>query len=210
VAASPNSPADGVDVNDAWRRFKDRLYAFALRQVRAAAEAEDVVQDVLVRFLQHRDGIDSDRLAAWLFTTARNAVIDRRRRSQRAPAACDPDDAADVLAAASNTDAGQELTACVQPLLAMLSADDRAILEQVELLGKSQAETAIALSAPPSTIKSRVQRARQRLRKHFERCCEIELDRRGSPLEFTSRGRPDYPRCEGCDEQSRDARKKEG
>jgi RNA polymerase sigma-70 factor (ECF subfamily) len=185
-----------VDVGDAWSRFKDRLHAFALRRVGSAAEADDVVQDVLVRLLQHRDGIETDRLAAWLFTTARNAVIDRRRKSDRDPAAAESAVVADVAAAASN-EAGRELSACVQPLLAMLSADDRTVLEQVELAGQSQAELAGALNVPASTLKSRVQRARRRLRERFERCCEIELDGRGAPHQLTSRGSPEYPRCDG-------------
>jgi RNA polymerase sigma-70 factor (ECF subfamily) len=81
----------------------------------------------------------------------------------------------------------------------MLSPDDRAVLEQVELAGTSQAQMATEADVPASTIKSRVQRARLRLREHFERCCAIELDARGNPREFTSRGSPDYPRCAACD-----------
>jgi RNA polymerase sigma-70 factor (ECF subfamily) len=160
-----------------------------------------VVQDVLVRLLEHRDRIESDRLAAWLFTTARNTVIDRRRRSQRDSTVAESAAATDVAAEASS-DMAQECVACVLPLLAMLSAEDRAALEQVELVGQSQAELAASLDIPVSTMKSRVQRARQRLREHFERCCKIELDGRGVPHEFTSRGNTQYPCCDGCDPHS--------
>jgi len=186
-----------VDVSVAWSRFKDRLHAFALRRVRSAADADDVVHDVLVRLLQHKDGIESERLAAWLFTTARNAVIDRQRRTASSPVIADAAAVADVPAD-STDDTRAELTACVQPLLAMLSEEDRTVLERVDLAGQSQAEMAQALNLPVSTVKSRVQRARQRLREHFERCCAIDLNGCGSPHEFTSRGETDYPRCDGC------------
>jgi RNA polymerase sigma-70 factor (ECF subfamily) len=197
VAANPDSSARGVDVDGAWSRFKDRLHAFALRRVRSATEADDVVQDVLIRLLEHRDRIDSDRLAAWLFTTARNAMVDRQRKANRdgATATClDADDIADD--ASSNT--SRELSACVQPLLAMLPEADRSLLERVELAGDSQTELAAALDIPVSTVKSRVQRARQRLRDHFERCCSIALDGRRAPYEYTSHNDPKYPRCDGC------------
>lgn len=197
MAASPNNPPVGVDVSDAWRRFKDRLRAFALRRVGSAADADDIVQEVLVRLLEHRERIESDRLAPWIFTTARNAVIDRRRRTRRDLPRSSEEGA--TLAATDEQDRGlEELTTCVGPLLAMLSADDRAVLERVELGGESQAELAQEAGAPASTIKSRVQRARQRLREHFERCCAIELDARGNPSEFTHRGDPEYPACGGC------------
>lgn len=206
MAASLNNSSVGVDVSDAWRRFKDRLHAFALRRVRSASEADDVVQDALVRLLQHRDQIESDRLAAWLFTTARNAIVDRHRKSGRNPEAAGECPAMPTVAAEIPNEESHELTACVQPLLAMLSADDRAVLEQVELGEQSQVELAATLDVPASTVKSRVQRARQRLREHFERCCDIELDGRGAPLEFSSRGSPEYPRCDGCATRATDQR----
>lgn len=198
MAASANNPAAGVDVADAWSRFKDRLHAFVLRRVGKATDADDVVQDVLLRLLQHGERIESDRIAPWLFTTARNALTDRHRKQNRDPTVSDSENA-DGVASESPSDERQELTACVQPLLAMLSPDDRAVLEQVELAGTSQAQMATEADVPASTIKSRVQRARLRLREHFERCCAIELDARGNPREFTSRGSPDYPRCAACD-----------
>lgn len=185
-------------MHDAWSRFKDRLHAFALRRVRSASDADDIVQDVLVRLLQHRDRIESDRLAAWLFATARNAIIDGRRKSGRDSAGAVPCPATVAGAGDDPGPASHELAACVQPLLAMLSAADRDVLERVELREQSQAELAATLDVPTSTVKSRVQRARRRLREHFERCCEIELDGRGGPHEFTSRGGPEYPRCDGC------------
>lgn len=197
MAANPDSSARGVDVDGAWNQFKDRLHGFALRRVRSATEADDVVQDVLTRLLEHRDRIDSGRLAAWLFTTARNAIVDRQRKANRdgATASClDTDDAADD----ASGHASQELSACIPPLLAMLPEADRNVLERVELTGDSQTRLATALDVPVSTVKSRVQRARQRLREHFERCCSIELDSRGVPYEYTSHNDPKYPRCEGC------------
>lgn len=198
MAANLNSSSIGVDVSDAWHRFKDRLHAFALRRVRSANDADDIVQDVLVPLLRHRDGIESERLAGWLFSTTRNVIIDRQRRTRREPDATSEYPATAAGAAETPNEAVSELTACVQPLLAMLSADDRAVLERVELAEQTQAELAATLDLPASTVKSRVQRARQRLREHFERCCEIELDGRGVPHEFTSRGSPEYPHCDGC------------
>lgn len=118
-------------------------------------------------------------------------------------------DAADatVIAEESSSDERQ-VSACVRPLLAMLPAEDRAVLEQVEVAGKSQTELAAESNVPVSTIKSRVQRARGRLREHFERCCEIELDSLGNPREFSSRGSEKYASCSRCDESTSEGRMK--
>jgi len=152
-----------VDVEGAWSRFTGRLHAFALRRVRSATEADDVVHDVLVRLLEHRDRIDSDRLAAWIFATARNSIVDRLRKAGRdgATASCV---GTDDVAASDPSDPSNALSACVRPLIAMLADADRTTLEQVELAGVSQVKLASALDLPAPTVKSRVQRARQRLR----------------------------------------------
>lgn len=197
MAASPDEQVIGVDVSDAWSRFKDRLHAFALRRVGSAAEAEDVVQDALMRLLQHQDRIETDRLAPWLFRTARNAVIDRQRQAGRDSVVVE--EATAQPAAAAPEEPGAGLAACVRPLLAMLSAEDRSILEEVELASRSPTDLARSMGVPPSTVKSRVRRARQRLREQFDRCCTIELDGRGGPHDFTPRGDPQYPDCNGCD-----------
>lgn len=186
----------GVDVSDAWNRFKDRLHAFALRRLGSSAEADDLVQDVLVRLLEHQNGIEPDRLAAWLFTAARNALIDRSRRSGRNAFTVGEADLHSVAEAPEED--MPELTACMQPLLAMLSTEDRLVLEEVELAGRSQTELARELDVPRSTVKSRVQRARRRLRERVEHCCTIERDGRGMPHDYAPRGNPAYTGCEGC------------
>lgn len=97
------------------------------------------------------------------------------------------DDAVDAL----------DLARCLRPLLDALDEDDRSILEQVDAAGRSQADLARELGVSLSTVKSRVQRARQRLRASIERCCELELDARGTPIDARRRERP---ACgPGCD-----------
>lgn len=62
------------------------------------------------------------------------------------------------------------------------------MLEQVELQGLTQADLARRLGLASSTVKSRAQRARRRLRETLEACCEIQLDGRGRPFHYEHRG----------------------
>lgn len=66
-------------------------------------------------------------------------------------------------------------------LIGELSEQDQHALRTVDLNGTPQKDYAQELGINYATAKSRVQRARKRLRLALERCCKIELDRRGAP-----------------------------
>jgi RNA polymerase sigma-70 factor (ECF subfamily) len=69
------------DVEEAhWRELRARLHGFVRRRVGSPEDAEDVVQDVFVRMQRNIDALSSaDRLDAWAFRIARNAIADHYR-----------------------------------------------------------------------------------------------------------------------------------
>ena len=89
-----------------------------------------------------------------------------------------------------------DLRGALEVLMARLSEQDQEALRAVDLDGFSQKEYADSLGLNYATAKSRVQRARKRLRREFERCCTVVLDRRGTPLACTPRHQSVC--CEAC------------
>jgi RNA polymerase sigma-70 factor, ECF subfamily len=70
-----------VDVADLVGAYSTLLFRVAHAVLRSRAEAEDVVQDVFVRVLEHRKSLEAVReMRAWLIRIAWNLAIDRRRR----------------------------------------------------------------------------------------------------------------------------------
>ncbi len=67
-------------------REKDRLLSFIRNRVSSVEEAEDILQDVFYQFVAGYDTIESlDRVTSWLFSVARNKIIDRYRRDSSRP-----------------------------------------------------------------------------------------------------------------------------
>ena len=67
-------------------REKDRLLSFIRNRVSTVEEAEDILQDVFYQFVAGFDTIESlDRVTSWLFSVARNKIIDRYRRDAIRP-----------------------------------------------------------------------------------------------------------------------------
>jgi RNA polymerase sigma factor (sigma-70 family) len=65
---------------------KDRLLSFIRNRVSSTEEAEDILQDVFYQFVAGFDTIESlDRVTSWLFSVARNKIIDRYRRDASRP-----------------------------------------------------------------------------------------------------------------------------
>ena len=65
---------------------KDRLLAFIRHRVSSLEEAEDILQDVFFQFVAGYETIESlDRVTSWLFSVARNKIIDRYRRDSSRP-----------------------------------------------------------------------------------------------------------------------------
>jgi len=71
---------------------KDRLLSFIKNRVSTTEEAEDILQDVFYQFVVGYETIESlDRVTAWLFSVARNKIIDRYRRESTRPKRADLD-----------------------------------------------------------------------------------------------------------------------
>jgi RNA polymerase sigma-70 factor, ECF subfamily len=193
MQTSTTQPA--VDVAGAWHALGHRLHAYVARRV-TPTDAEDIVQSVMVKLLERREEIEADSVRAWLFTVTRNAVAEYYR--QRRPTV--DLDAFDDLAQVDSLDLAERtigaLSDCLEPMLGALAESDADLLRKVDLEGESQIELAAALGVPLSTLKSRVQRARTKLRATFDACCNIDLGRGGAPIGFERRVACTRPR--GC------------
>ncbi len=193
-----------IDTERVWAQMHTSLHAFVNRRVRQPADADDIVQRV---FLQLHRSVptlrDADRIHAWLYQTARCAIADFYRspvNRREMPAG----DAVDVVGEGGgagirddevDASAHAELAQCLQPLLGTLTDVDREALQLVEIDDLSQADAARRLGLSLSGMKSRVQRARARLRTVVEQCCRVDLDRRGGVIAYEARSAGS---CEGC------------
>lgn len=172
-----------IDVAAAWNELGERLRVYVARRVNPG-DADDVVQSVMVKLLERRGDIGPDSVRAWLFAVTRNAVTDYYR--QRRPSV-DLDSFGDVPAI-NNADPTDrtigELTDCLEPMFGTLPDADADILRRIDLGGEAQTTLAASLGIPLSTLKSRVQRARLKLRAAFDACCAIDLAPGGAPIGF--------------------------
>jgi len=146
------------------------LYRVASTLVRQPADAQDLVQDTLVRAYRAIDSFDGTHPRAWLLTILRNTHRNRvRTRLPRLLTVTEHQDS-DVLDRGGDRRSAEDVVvdaqfeAVVVEALAALPTMHRVVVQLVDVDGLSYAEAAEALGIPRGTVMSRLHRARARIR----------------------------------------------
>lgn len=165
-----------------WENFNQRLFKFIRSRVEDDATAEDILQEVFLRIHTRMGTLtDSSRLESWIYQIARHAIIDHYRRRRNVTdipeTVLDEDrlvepDAVDILASS------------MREMVEALPEPYRQALLLTEYEGLTQAELARRLGISLSGAKSRVQRARQRIKDELLACCHFEFDRYGRVIDY--------------------------
>jgi RNA polymerase sigma-70 factor (ECF subfamily) len=178
--------------------FQRRLRAFVSRRVRNPADVEDVLQETFLRIHRHVGEVrGADRLTAWVFQVARSAMVDHYRRGRPPGEALGGHEPAEDRAAVEADESPrelEELAGCLAPMVESLPPSDRQAIEMTELKGLTQREASSRAGVTLSGMKSRVQRARRKLKGMLLECCHVELDRRGGIVSHEPRDGA----CEPC------------
>jgi RNA polymerase sigma-70 factor, ECF subfamily len=186
-----SDPAVGTREQD-WAETLERLRRFVLARVGDPELAADITQDVLARSIASGALDQVDNVAAWLYRSARNAVIDHYRTRRT----FDPDSVLETWPA-PDADPGlpnpatRELARCLQPMLRGLQPAARDALTRVDLEGQTHQQAAEQLGLSVSGMKSRVQRARRELRDRLTDCCQVDTDGAGAITDYA-------PKQEAC------------
>ena len=148
-----------------WAAFSGRLRGFIAKRVREEVDIDDILQDVFAKIHAGLGDLkDGEKLEAWLFQVARRAVIDhyRKRRLVELPE--------EVAEKASPRDISAEVASWLDPMMSLLTEEDREALRLTDLEGLSQKDLAARLDLSVTGAKSRVQRARVRLKEALLDC----------------------------------------
>lgn len=164
VASPADAEADLMSV--LYHEHAAILWRYALRLTGDASRAEDIVQETLLRAWQHPEVVgDTERSArAWLFTVARNMIIDERR-SPRFRNVVDSLDESTAPEQASPDEVDAALDRLlIADAISQLSAEHRAVIDRSYYRGWTTAQVAADLQVAEGTVKSRLHYAVRALR----------------------------------------------
>jgi RNA polymerase sigma-70 factor (ECF subfamily) len=142
------------------------LWRHARRLTGDSARAQDVVQETLLRAWQHPEVVgDNERSArAWLFTVARNMIIDESRSARFRREVSTPDDVGAFEGACPDEVDAALNRLLIGDALARLTPEHREVVRRSYFLGSTTAQIAAELGIADGTVKSRLHYALRALR----------------------------------------------
>lgn len=172
LAPTPSRVLEGETGDQIFNRLVlpevDVMWRVAMSLTRNRADAEDLVQESLLRAYKAIDGFDGRYPRAWLLTILRNTERNRHRR-RRPELLSDPDmvedrgprtEADEVERRVEDHDFDEAVTRALQEL----PENFRRVIELVDVDGLTYQEAADVLDVPLGTVMSRLHRARRRIR----------------------------------------------
>lgn len=166
---------DLQQLGELYQRYRQPVYGFLLRRVNAPATAEDLLQTTFERIIRYRGSFcEGNTFRSWLFTIARNALLDGQRLDNRLPVKNGIDLNALSLHSPSahsdweNRETGQQS----QAALAALPGAYREVVDLAWKRGLKYAEIATVLGISEANVKVRMYRATRQLRENYAKLNE--------------------------------------
>ena len=158
-----------------WHGHEAELRGYLRHRLSNPHLADDLVQEVFVKALRYGKNFCAlENPRAWLFQVARNTLVDTLRMEKSSSPL--PDDLVQQEHEEAPVDA---LVECLARMLSELPAEDSDILRQCDLDGVKQQAYADAHGLSLAAVKSRLLRARHRMRGYLIRNCAVRFDDAG-------------------------------
>lgn len=161
MTQAPTEPA-GADPRDRIAALLPNLRAFAIGLSRNKAQADDLVQETILKAWSNMDKFDpATNLEAWLFTILRNTFYSMLRKTRREVQDSDGIHAAGLFERPAHD--GRLAYGDFQRAFGELSPEHREVLLLIGASGYSCEEASEMMGVAVGTVKSRASRARKRL-----------------------------------------------
>lgn len=187
-----------MEVTTIYKQFHADLLGYIKSKVRSTEDAEDILQNVFIRIASNIDKLSEElKVKNWIFTITRNAIIDYYRVNASKKKLALAGEMDENIPEAEDPDPTKGLDQCMSNMINLLPEEYRDIIIDSELKGIRQKDLAARHGMAYPSMRSRVQRGRERLKQLFYNCCHIETDKRGNIL--SAQGRTDCAgTCEPC------------
>lgn len=170
-------------VYSSWTKVQDELRSFIQKRVKDNDLADDIVQDVFLKLHANSARVrDLNKITGWIFQVARNSIIDQFRKQSKQI------NLNDLEWESEDTHSLNDCVAhCLSVLIDTLPNKYREALVLTDKQNLSQTQLADTLGISYSGAKSRVQRARKKLRDKLEALYHIETDGYGNIIRCEDR-----------------------
>lgn len=178
-----------MEVGAIYKQFHTELLRYVKRKVRSTEDAEDILQNVFIKISSGIANLSEDeKLKSWIFTITRNAIIDYYRVNASNKTVTTSEKISEEIPGLDDNDFTMGLDQCMGSMIAMLPEEYKDIIIESEINGIKQKDLAERYGIAYVSMRSKVQRGRERLKQLFYDCCHISTDARGNIMDAQGKG----------------------
>lgn len=173
-----------MNLESILEQFGKPLKDFIKRRVKTDQDAEDILQDVYYKIYKNIDYLnDTNKIYAWIYQITKNAIIDYYRNNKSDNVNFD-DFEENNGGTYEEVNANEEISQCIKTMINSLPEKYKQALILTEFQNLTQKELAEKMGLSVSGAKSRVQRARLKLKELLLGCCSLEFDHYGNVIDY--------------------------
>jgi RNA polymerase sigma-70 factor, ECF subfamily len=186
---------DNCNIFEIWEEYKSSLFGYIKKRVTVEDDAKDILQNVLLKSYQYcSNGKTVLYLKSWLYKITQNTIIDYHKKNSKTISL-----SLDIVKVEDEKSIIGEASDYIKALLKLLPNDYAIPLYMSDIDGIDQKVIAENLGLTLPNTKSRIQRARVKLKERFLECCVVGFGESGEMVSFDIK-----PECTALkDEQAR-------
>lgn len=157
-----------------WDSYSEDIKRFILSKTNDNSVADDILQDTFIKVHTKLHTLkDDDKIKSWLFAVARYTLMDYFK-ARKVKTEFEDFDVEDTSETYQHTEKD-----CLKGILVNLPKKYREPIFLADIMGLKQKEVAQRLHLPLPTLKSQIQRGRQKIAQGFMDCCGYEMNEQG-------------------------------
>lgn len=175
---------EGNEIRMIWDRFRYELLNFIKSKVNDEYKAEDILQEIFIKLYKNIEQLnDPDKLKPWLYKITNNTIIDYYRK--RKDTTVQIEELEGILEYDEKiSNMNEEISTCLKLFLYELPDKYKKPLIMYEFKGMKHKDISEELNITLSGSKTRIQRAREKLKEALSECCNIQFDVYGNIIEY--------------------------
>lgn len=177
-----------MELASIYTQFHQILLGFIKSKVNNHQDAEDLLQNVFIKIASRLNGLErKEKLQSWIYTIARNSIIDYYRTNANKKSLSIEQHIEETFTEEEYIDTTKGLDCCLINFVNQLPEEYREIIVDVEMKGIKQKDLAEKYNLAYPSVRSRVQRGREKLKQILLECCHVKWDNRGNILDVVSK-----------------------
>lgn len=169
-------------IEEIYNKFSKPLLYFILKHVSNKSLAEDLLHEVFIKAYKNIESVeDKNNIQAWLYKIASNTIIDYYRKNEMKTI----ENYELYFKEEEEESVINELSCCLNTLIDELPVKQKEVLQEVYFSEKSLVEYANENNLNLSTVKSNSKRAKEKLKKIFDKCCKFQKNSQKQIVDYS-------------------------